>query len=258
MPQKNYLLFLLVIVLWNTSCKKTGYNAEDNCNTIQQVSIAGAKDLYYEGDTIDLKASVQPDIALFQWFRPGMNTLSTTTKLFIYPCTKSDQGWYYLHVSYEDCSSAKVDSVYISVQHNPADPPCTVENNTVSFSSIPSINLNSVSWGIDGSYNKKTLSGYYAFGYPDINIYFHNYWKSHEPEDGEYGLGSLLSLDDEDPYVVYITSKYEGLLFQANSGSIFVSHVNGKLRVTFCDINFSGSNGSNSYQTTATGALTAP
>ncbi|MFT3703989.1 MAG: hypothetical protein QM802_16605 [Agriterribacter sp.] len=171
---------------------------------------------------------------------------------------KSDEGWYYLYVSYEDCSSAKVDSIYISVKHNPADPPCTVADNSVDFSSIPSINLSSVTWGIDGSYNKKTLSGYYASGYPDINIYFHNYWKGHEPEDGEYGLGSLLSLDEEDPYVVYIASKYSGILFQASGGSVFVSHVNGKLKVTFCDINLKGSDGSNSYQTTASGALTAP
>ncbi|MFT3703990.1 MAG: hypothetical protein QM802_16610 [Agriterribacter sp.] len=69
MRPKNYFLFLLIAVLWNLSCTKTGYNAEDNCNLIQQVTIAGAKDLYYEGDTIDLKASVQPDIALFRWFR---------------------------------------------------------------------------------------------------------------------------------------------------------------------------------------------
>lgn len=250
-------LVALSLILLSSCTKSEKDQMEENCNLIQNVKITGAKEQYFEGETVELGINEQPAIALYQWFRPNSNDLSGTTTLTIDYCDKSDQGWYYLAVSYEECTT-KVDSVYISIKHNPADPPCTVADNTIDFSSIPEINATSVTWGLDATYNKKKLGAHQQSGYPDFNIYFNGYWNDKEPEDGEYNLGSQPTLSDFNPYAVYISSLYSGILFSGNSGSVYISHENGKIKATFCSVGLSGSNGSNSFSTTATGSIKAP
>lgn len=254
---KTHTLSALLLFGILTGCVKSKEELiEHNCSLIQNVEITGAKEEYMEGENIELGINEQPDIALYKWFRPNSNELSGTTTLRIDYCEKSDQGWYYLAVNYPDCTT-KVDSVYISIKHNPADPPCTVTDNKIDFSSIPEISATTVTWGLDASYNKKKLSAYYKSGYPDLNIYFNGYWNDKEPEDGEYDLGNQLTLSDFNPYTVYVSSLYSSILFSGNSGSVFVSHENGKIKVSFCSISLRGSNGSNSFSTDATGSIKA-
>ena len=199
-----------------------------------------------------------PTIALFEWNQgPNPNTISGNHLLFIYPCSKSNEGWYYLNVSYPDCAAYQ-DSVYISVKNRPATAPCNAPNNTVSFSAMPNINISSVTWSLDLSYNRKKLRGSYATGYPDLNIFFNLYWNSKEPEDGEYNVGGELTLGDSDPYTVHLASNYSNILFRSGPGKLYVTHVNGKLQAKFCSINLSGTNGVSSFNSTATGTITAP
>ena len=102
------------------------------------------------------------------------------------------------------------------------------------------------------------MRGSYAAGYPDLNIYFNLYWNTKEPEDGEYEVTDELSLRDNFPYNVHITSSYSNILFRSSSGKLYITHVNGKIQAKFCGINLSGTNGSTSFKTTATGTITAP
>jgi hypothetical protein len=245
---------LILINFW--SCKK---NEEgNNCEQIQQVKITGFKSSYYVGDTISLGTNLIPPISLFNWnFGDNPNSISGGPTVFIYPCSKYDEGWYYLSVSYPDCASHN-DSVYISVINKPATAPCTPTNNTVSFSAIPNISFSTTSWTMDPDFNCKLLNGYYAYGYPDFNIYFNFFWNNKEPEDGEYNISNTITFDDNDPYSVFIASNYSDIYFEANPGKVYVSHVNGKISVTFCSLTLIGDNGGPSYTTTAIGALTAP
>ena len=254
---KTSLPVVLLAILYTGCIKSEEKLTERNCELIQNVVITGAKDQYVEGETIALGINEQPDIALYQWWRENGNDLSGTTKLTIPFCEKKDEGWYYLAVSYSDCTT-KVDSVYISVKRHPSEPPCTLTDNKIDFSDLPAITASSVTWEPDRTYNRKKLRAYYQSGYPDFNIYFNSFWNDKEPEDGEYSVGYVFSSDVSDPYTVLPTSLYSGILFQGTSGVVYVTHENGKLKVTFCSVTLKGSNGGSSFTTTAQGVIKAP
>lgn len=247
-------LALLIFTLLG-GCKKS--QSTDNCAQIPLVKITGAKPAYFVGDTIKLGTNITP-LGLYSWRTTNsLNEISNTDGVFIPSCTKYDEGWYYLAVSYPDCAS-HFDSVHISVTNKAVAAPCTPSNNTVSFSSIPNISFGSCNWGLDPSWNRKDLSANTSYGYPNFNIYFNPYWNSKEPEDGPYNISPSIAFDQNDLYTVFISSTYQSIYFESVSGKVYVSHVGGKLSVTFCNLPFSGSLGGSPYTTTASGMLTAP
>jgi len=257
--KKNTIFFIIAVMAILScipGCKKANTDG-DNCAQIQQVKIIGAKSSYDVGDTIELSTSIVP-LALYTWYTPAdPNPSSSSNTISIFPCSKFDQGWYYLNISYPDCASHN-DSVYLPVINKPTTAPCNPTNNTVSFSAIPNISFSSITWAWDPNSNCRSLYGYYADGYPDFDIYFNFYWDTIEPEDGAYSISNTISFDDNNPYSVFIASTYSSVYFEAGPGTVYVSHVNGKLRVTFCNLSLSGDLGGPSYTTTATGQLTAP
>jgi hypothetical protein len=247
-----FALFLFCLL---SGCKKS--QTADNCEQIQQVKITGARLSYYVGDTIQLATSLVPD-ALYIWHSSSdPNQISGSPGVFIYPCSKYDEGMYTLAVGNPDCST-KIDSVYIHVINKPEAPPCNPGNNSVSFSGIPGISFSSASWGLDPGWNCRNLSGSQSPGYPDINIYFNPYWNTIEPEDGPYSTTNEITFPDDNLYTVFIASTYEGVYFQANPGTVYVTHVGGKIQVTFCGITLTGEYGGTGYTTGASGRLTAP
>ena len=252
----SYFLVPACLVALLCSCKKN--TTDSNCAEIQQVKIVVAKDSFYVGDKIHIGINQMPDIALFTWTQTNsVNAISNDTAVDIYAAEKKDEGWYYLNVSYPDCASHN-DSIYIWVKNKAVTPPCNPTNNTVTFSSIPDISPASVSWSYNTSWNRKLLEANGSYGYPNFDIYFNTYWTTREPEDGEYTVTTMAATDEYPPYTVFISSLYSSIYFQAGSGKVYVSHVNGKLRATFCNISLSGSIGGPSYTITASGTLTAP
>jgi hypothetical protein len=259
MKHNILLLAAVSLIMINTGCKKSAAAEDaDNCTKISEVRITGAKSTYYVGDTISLGTNLVPPISLFTWSRgSSSNFNSNDPSIFIYPCTKADEGWYYLDVSYPDCNDDN-DSVYISVINRAVTPPCTPTTNTVTFSAMPDISF-TTSLGIDASYNCKDLKADDTpEGYPDFDVYFSPYWNNTEPEDGEYSISSTLTFDDGNPYEVYIASTYESVYFQSQPGTVYVTHTNGKLTVTFCNLTLSGDLGGSLFTSTAQGNLTAP
>ena len=254
--KKNILFvlpFVLAFFLFLNGCKKSGSDEEDNCTQIPKVKITGAKTTtYYVGDTIQLGTNITP-LGLYSWRTTNsLNEISNSDGVFIPSCTKYDEGWYYLSVSYPDCAS-HMDSVYITVTNKAETAPCNPSNNTVTCSSIPNFTFGSITYGIDPGMGLKDLSGNQSF-----NIYFNPYWTSKEPEDGAYNISPTSTFDQNDLYTVYINFIYSSIFFEAGQGKVYVSHVGGKLRVTFCSLSFSGSLGGPAYTTTASGMLTAP
>jgi hypothetical protein len=250
-----YLVFVSLIVFFS-ACKKNENDpgVDQNCAKIKQVKIVAEKTSFTVGDDIHLGINEMPDIALYIWSHGDNPTMiSNDEDLDINFAEKSDEGWYYLSVSYPDCAS-HVDSIYLSVTNKPATAPCSPTNNTVTFSSIPDLSPATVSWSYNSSWNRRVLAADGSLGYPDFNIFFNTYWDTTEPEDGEYSVTTMSATDEYPPYTVYISSLYSSILFQAGSGKVYVSHVDGKLRVTFCDISLTGS----TYSITASGMLTAP
>ncbi len=250
-PGKFFAVLALAGLL--AGCKKK----VDNCALILQVKIVGAKPLYYVGDTISLTTNVYP-YALYIWMNSNApNQISGTSGVFIYPCTKADEGLYTLSVSNPDCTSI-LDSVTIKVINKPVTPACTPNVNSLSFSALPSYAFGSCNWGLDPVYICRNLSSNPPNGYQDFNVYFNPIWNNQEPEDGAYSISSDITFSQYNPYAVFIASTYESIYFQANPGIVYVTHANGKLQVTLCGITMIGDNGSNSFKSTVTGKLQAP
>ncbi|HMH20146.1 MAG TPA: hypothetical protein VK563_00150 [Puia sp.] len=245
-------LFLLISL---SHCKK---NADsNNCADILKVKITGAKASYYTGDTISLGTSLTP-LALYIWSQTNApNAISSSDHVLIYSASKNDEGWYYLSVSYPDCASHS-DSVHITVTNKPVTAPCTPTNNSVTFSAIPSVTFGSVTYGTDPSTGLRRITGNPGAGYPDLEIYFNPFWNGKEPEDGAYSLSNEITFPDYNPYAVFISSSYSGIYFEADPGTVYISHTGGKLAATFCTLGFTGEFGGKAYKTSASGKLTAP
>jgi hypothetical protein len=255
----NFVYFAIVIGLTGVlcSCKKTA--EEENCAGIQQLKIVAEKTSFYVGDKIYLHAQADATaVAYFKWTHTNrVNYISNSPEVDIDYAEKADEGWFYMHANYPGCP-IKIDSIYITVKNRPTISPCNPANNAVKFSSIPDIAPATVSWSYDPSWKRRVLKAYGGTGYPDFKIYFNTFWDAKEPEDGEYGIAYMPATNEYPPYTVYISSLYSGILFEAGVGKVYVSHVNNKLRVTFCNISFIGISGGTGIKTTATGALTAP
>jgi hypothetical protein len=249
------IVIALMIFMCFSGCSKN--EDADNCGQIQKVDIVASKTSVYLGDTIWLQTNIIPPISLYSWSRGSTSNLTwSDAQVFIYPCTKSDEGWYYLNVSYPDCAF-KNDSIYISVLNRPVTPPCSPADNEVSLSSLSDLTFNSSGYALDPSFNCKLLSGNQS-GSPVFNIYFNGYWNTKEPEDGAYNIHSQLDFNDSDPYSVYINTINSDILFEADPGTVYITHENGKLKVSFCSITMSGNLGGPSFSTSATGAIVAP
>ena len=249
-----------MVTLFFQGCKK--YTEQDmdqyNCDQIRKVRISIPKTSYHVGDSIVMKMSLVPPISLVSWNRgTNLSQNGDDTTLTIYPCTKDDDGWWYLNVSFPGCAVMN-DSVYISVLNNPVNPACTTQENVAIFSSIPDISFTSTTWGLDPDLNARVLQGA-SLGDQYMKIYFNTFWNSREPEDGAYNIYSISDFySTNDEYSVYMVSGYSGLFFTAGSGKLYVTHVNKKLKVTFCSATFTATEGYNVYTTSATGSIVAP
>lgn len=241
-----------------SACEKNVPGA-DMCERMQTVKIVTDKTSYFVGDTIQLNVSDEVN-GFYSWRHSVMpNDISLGVGYYTSYATKTQQGWYYLTISNPDCNLTVHDSIYLEVLNKPADAPCDPENNKASFSAIPDISFANATYEIDYTWNRRVIRGYQSFGYPDINVYFHPYWLDKEPEDGEYTVSTGgMAFGSENVYEVFITSLYNSIFFQPRGGKAYVTHVNGKLRVTFCDVELSGSIGGPVYVTSVTGKLTAP
>jgi hypothetical protein len=135
------LMAVAMITLFFYGCKKD--IDQDNCDQIRNVRISIPKTSYHVGDSIVMKMSLVPPISLVSWNRGNdLSQNGDDTTLTIYPCTKDDDGWWYLNVSFPGCAVLN-DSVYISVLNNPVNPACTTQENVAIFSSIPDISFTS-------------------------------------------------------------------------------------------------------------------
>lgn len=252
---KSYLLtvaFATSFTILLLSCQKTGGDNDQICQKIKTAKINVSKTTFFAGEEIRL-STVEGANIFYGWNHsvvPG--SLGSLSSCIIPNCSKEDEGWFYLSVSNPNCTT-RYDSVFIKVINKPVIAPCSPVNNKVSFSSIPNISFSSATWSLEPTYDSRNLRGYQGQGYPDINVFFHHYWNDKEPEDGEYSLNPVPSFTGGNIYTVYLASHYGITWYGARDGKVYVSHVNGKIQATFCNVPFSGDG--NSF--TGTGKLTA-
>jgi hypothetical protein len=252
-----FILFTCVI---SFSCKKIP-NTTAECAAVKAAIIISSDSIYSPGDDIHLTISPnnpRPD-GYITWYKSGgAGQIGINSSLDIPNCIKGDEGWYIMALDNQDCGISYIDSIYVTVKNAPATAPCSLADNAVTFSSIPDISPASVTYGSDPSYGTKALDAYANPGYPEMHVYFNQYWNGIEQEDGKYSVGNLGDLSANTVYEVTITCLYSGINFTATSGDVYVSHDNNnKLIVKFCSLNMTGYNGT-VYTTVASGSLTTP
>jgi hypothetical protein len=88
----------------------------------------------------------------------------------------------------------------------------------------------------------KTLYATATIGYPtDFKVIFNPNYGAGEPADGIYNTTNAFIFGQTDPYAwVSLSFVYNSQFFHCHPDKdVFVSHINGKLSASFCNVPFS-------------------
>lgn len=252
--KKHYLsICTLSILLFFTTCKKV--TEEDNCSNVNNSSITATTSVEI-GQPISISIQEVGGYRVYSWIGPD-NFQSQEPENSISYAELKHEGWYYVHIASLEGDCEKSDSVYIDVKLNQGTAPCTVANNITNFNNLPDDSYNSVQKMIESSLSLKVLEANGPSG-ANMTVYFHPHWRTAEPEDGIYTTINTPLFDqiDNNYNKVFVTTTKQSIYWACwESQTVYVSHVNGKLQVRFCDLNMSGSNGSSGFTTKASGNL---
>ena len=263
MHKKTSFLFFVSIIFLLQSCKKltdavntiSGNDLITLCDSVAKARIVAPKTTYVMGENIQLTHTSNIQNVFFNWSL--RNVFGETTNSFnLSNCTKKNEGWYFMSASNPQCNKPKVDSVYIKVVPPTTAVPCTTSNNSMDFSGIATTQYASSTKSVGGSYGMLQLQSDYTTTGPTLVVYFHSFWTNKEPDDGVYTTNSVVSMTDQnDIYKVYV-SFIQGAYFSAQlDQKVYVSHQNGKLKVTLCNVKASGNMGSVILYSYLTGSL---
>lgn len=192
---------------------------------------------------------------VYQWNGPGTNLTNQSSTLDLNDIKLSQSGIYYCNLGNTDCNTSLGDSIVINVQLKQETPPCNITNNTVTASSIPGTTFGSVTKSYGGTWNTMNLDASAAsFGYPSYTVLFNSYNGNVEPRDGVYTTANVAVFSPlQEPNEISISFIYASNYFHCRPGNkVYVSHVNGKLQVNFCNLEFA----SPPFVTTCSGKIT--
>ncbi len=232
------------------SCKKNNTN---NCSAPLKLSASNISPTI--GDMFTISADKESDNDLYFWSGPGYSETTNSNQVTINDSKYSNRGWYYCTKSNTECNTTIQDSIFIDVKLSQEAPPCDVTNNFFSSSNLVyDITLTSVTKHMDPTFNAMGVYGRDANGYPSLRVLFNSYNGNVEPVDGVYITTDTPIFDVTDEYnVVSVSFLFSNDFFHCHPGQkVYVSHVNGKIQVTFCDMVFSDG----TYTTTCKAKMT--
>ena len=245
----KFSCFLLIAIVLLNSCEK-------NTNNCPQINAARAlsNSPITVGQTLKIWTR-EIDGTTYQW-NGAYGFTSQYAADSITNAQVNNSGWYYLYVnSLDDNNCTKHDSVYVDVRLQQDTAPCIVTANSIAYNNMADMSFTAVYKNIESTYSLKSLHASSWSG--DVNIYFAPYWRDIEPQDGIYTSYNSPSFDPVDPIFnkITITTITNGIYWASwPNQPIYVSHVNGKLKVSFCNLQMSGSNGT-SFTTLADGNI---
>lgn len=246
---KSYMTALVCLFFILGGCKKVG----TNCST--DIHLITTNTTPTVGESFTISALQASDNDLFNWSGPGHFSGIYGNSITMDNVGYGDRGWYYCSKSNLDCGRTIYDSIFIDVKLRQGTAPCTLSNNSLTGSAIPTTNFTGVIKRFDPSYNGKSLYGTANFGYPDdFRVLFNSYNGNTEPLDGIYTTKNSIGFSQTDPYTwISLSFIYGSQFYHCHADKdVFVSHINGKLSASFCNVPFS--NGS--FIITVSGKLT--
>lgn len=242
------LMYAVIFSSFLLCCQK---KANNNCENIQNISVSYNGPVTI-GDSLKIYTQEVGGYRIYSWRGPD-NFMSQQPRNTIYDAQLKNEGWYYLSLSNNECDT-KVDSIYADVKLQQGTPSCSIPNNNCTFNNLANDSYSSVQKRYAATYGFLSLEG---SGTSTMEIYFHDYWKTHEPEDGIYKTIDVPSFGIDKSYnKVFISTIKSNIYFKTHENqTVFVSHVNGKLQVRFCSLSMGGTNNSLNFTTIASGNL---
>lgn len=251
-------LYSLILGALLSSCTKengNGSTSGDPCYRLTHLHTHSFTPVTM-GDEIKLIVDTLA-IADYHWTGPGYFESYTQNPTISSYADYTDRGWYYVSMSLSGCPT-KRDSVYVDVKFPQGTPSCTLTNNKAEFGGPVLLGDQSfyyVSYGAGTTGYE--VEGNSTFG--DLRISMSPYWITHPLEDGIYYTTSDQLLDYADIGKIFISDVNQSIYWVAEADKpVYISHVGGKARISFCGISFSGSWGGTLYHTTVDAQITQP
>lgn len=249
--KKILLPCIIFIFLCTAGCVKTGTN--DDCRPLSfKISITDTAP--FIGDIITLEVPKLNEYDLLSYNNPAGSGTTFSHSIDIVNIKYNQRGWYHWNLSNSGCNVSYRDSVYVNVKLRQQTPPCTLTNNFVSSSNLIDVAFTSVTQGFDPTFNGMAVYGDRSLGYPSYRVLFNSYNGNTEPIDGVYNTTNVPTFDIFQDYnAVSVSFLYSGQYFHCYPNQkLYVSHVGGKIRVSFCSMTFSN----NTILSVCTGQMT--
>ncbi len=192
------------------------------------------------GDNVVIIAPEGSDNDVYQWNGPGVNLTNQSRTLDLYDIKLSESGTYNCGLGGNGDCNPVGDTILINVQLKQETPPCTPTNNTVTSTSLPNVSFSSVTQSFHSTWNAVSLYAYAGFGYPGFTVLWNSYNGTAEPRDGTHVTAEGPSFNIlQEPNEISISFIYNSNYYHCEKGkNVYVSHVGGKLRLTFCNLSF--------------------
>ncbi len=252
-----FSFFILISIgACSSSSSDDGNNASENCSQLATLDVSTAASVTL-GSPIELTADYL-DGVLYYWTGPnGFESYYHSPQ--ISEAKYNDRGTYTCTISKENCPD-RVVSVNVDVNFPQGTPSCALTNNSAQFSG--SLLLGNQTFGFS-TWEPAAVGNNYEIVANGINgdmsIYMSPYWNTHDLEDGIYYTTNNISPEYFDFDKIYISNVNGGFYWQCEANKpVYVSHVGGKQRISFCGITFSGYQGGPTYYTTIKAQITQP
>jgi hypothetical protein len=243
MKTSNYFSIIFLATFLLQGCNKEKQSDEMTCENINKTTVSSNSPVT-NGETIHFGTQEVGGYRIYSWTGPD-NYANQYPVDSITNAQLENEGWYYLHLFSVNGQCEKFDSVYVDVKLPQGTPPCTINNNSVSFNNLGTDNYSGVTKYIDPNFSQKVLAANAGI-YSSLTIYFHTHWRTAEPEDGVYITNDTPVFDQTDNNYnkVFVTATKNSVYWGSNAGqTVYISHAGSKLQARFCDLMMGGNNG---------------
>jgi hypothetical protein len=247
---KSFGVLTLFTMCMFLSCTKK--SDQELCTNLQNVPITSNSPITL-GQPIKFSVPQSPNYQVI-WKGPN-NYASQSVENTITDAQFKHEGWYYLQLISTTDNCRKNDSVFIDVKLVQETPPCTIANNTATYSNLATDNFSPVTKVGSSPSSEKSLNGT-SGTLSSTSIKFNPYWNNLEPEDGVYyTTDGAFDPVDRSYNKLFVSAIKNSIYWVSSAGQkVYVSHVGSKLQVRYCSLTMNGNNGS-SFTTIATGNL---
>ena len=246
---------LLGALLFSCAKQNVNNNNSNNANSCDKLAKLHTHPFtaVTKGDGIQISVDSLADVN-YHWTGPGNFQSDDQNPNISDYSDYSDRGWYYVSMSLDGCSTF-LDSVYVNVKFPQGVPSCSLTDNKGTFSSLGDQSYSFVTYG-------PGPSGYEIVGNSsngDLRITLSPYWTTHALEDGIYYSTNDPLVDYSEIDRIFIADVNQSIYWVGEGDKpVYISHVGGKARLSFCNISFSGDWGGTQYFTTISAQISQP